>query len=291
MTKKSKYGKSLKRAKDRVRKWQDHHTSPTNVKLNKMESDAVLRDLCPWCEFDGKCPEILRDGTTFQYCKVKSWDLQVTWVRVSEDRSRVSIGQKYGRLTVRNRRLYVAKQFIVREPKVVWWVCQCDCGNYVTQRGYNLLSGQVKSCGCMKRGRPKNTNLEARYTMKRIRKKSSLQRLAKVAMGHSSRIGQQIDVRTKFNKQVCYVPARCRCGGIIRYDSGNTKVCELCGSFMEGQYFLEDFVSRIFDDPADSPTHDSLVEMFYARQVPKFTEHSDDMDGLLRRREMRNRKL
>ena len=29
------------------------------------------------------------------------------------------------------------------------WICKCDCGNYTTVTLNNLLSGNVKSCGCL----------------------------------------------------------------------------------------------------------------------------------------------
>ncbi len=30
-----------------------------------------------------------------------------------------------------------------------FWVCRCDCGNFVTVKGGNLKTGNTKSCGCL----------------------------------------------------------------------------------------------------------------------------------------------
>jgi len=53
-------------------------------------------------------------------------------------------GMKFGRLTVleetggRN-----------KDGKVLW-KCQCECGNIKTNSGSNLISGAIKSCGCLR---------------------------------------------------------------------------------------------------------------------------------------------
>ena len=51
-------------------------------------------------------------------------------------------GQKFGKLTV--------IKFGGRN-KVTLWECQCDCGNIKTISGKNLKSGQIKSCGCLRK--------------------------------------------------------------------------------------------------------------------------------------------
>ena len=30
------------------------------------------------------------------------------------------------------------------------YVCECECGNIITVKGYNLLNGNTQSCGCLK---------------------------------------------------------------------------------------------------------------------------------------------
>ena len=48
-------------------------------------------------------------------------------------------GHRYGGLTA----LYP-----VEGKQCAWWLCRCDCGNYITVRGYSLRQGMTKSCGC-----------------------------------------------------------------------------------------------------------------------------------------------
>ena len=50
-------------------------------------------------------------------------------------------GQRFGRLTVVSRADNIGRQTA--------WVCRCDCGNEKIIQGWNLKSGQVKSCGCI----------------------------------------------------------------------------------------------------------------------------------------------
>lgn len=53
-------------------------------------------------------------------------------------------GQKFGRLTVIQR---VAKPK-ERKSKEAFWLCKCDCGNERIVSGYEIRSGNTKSCGC-----------------------------------------------------------------------------------------------------------------------------------------------
>ena len=53
------------------------------------------------------------------------------------------IGEKFGRLTVESR-------FGTNKRKRATWKCLCDCGNYVVAESNNLVSGNTRSCGCLK---------------------------------------------------------------------------------------------------------------------------------------------
>lgn len=51
-------------------------------------------------------------------------------------------GRRFGRLVAIHR---------VASPKVVVWLCKCDCGSELPVRYGSLTSGNTKSCGCLKR--------------------------------------------------------------------------------------------------------------------------------------------
>ena len=51
-------------------------------------------------------------------------------------------GQKFGRLTV------IRKAKNPSEAHIKW-LCECECGNFITTRGTSLRSGITKSCGCL----------------------------------------------------------------------------------------------------------------------------------------------
>ncbi len=53
-------------------------------------------------------------------------------------------GQKFGRLTVIERHERPKE----RRSREAFWLCKCDCGNESTLSGYELRSGNTKSCGC-----------------------------------------------------------------------------------------------------------------------------------------------
>lgn len=60
------------------------------------------------------------------------------------------IGQKFGRLTV-------LKDSNKRSKNgSIYWTCQCDCGNIKDILGTQLISGQTKSCGCIRKEKASN---------------------------------------------------------------------------------------------------------------------------------------
>lgn len=55
-------------------------------------------------------------------------------------------GQRFGRLTVIESDGYFYNKS--GRPYAIAWKCRCDCGNVVRHSRSNLLSGEIKSCGC-----------------------------------------------------------------------------------------------------------------------------------------------
>lgn len=55
----------------------------------------------------------------------------------------IQVGDKFGRLTV--------VEFAGIKNHAGRWKCVCDCGLTVVVNGYNLRSGNTKSCGCLHR--------------------------------------------------------------------------------------------------------------------------------------------
>lgn len=60
-------------------------------------------------------------------------------------------GQRFGRLTVLSLVDSIAGADVPTK-----WLCQCDCGNMLEVRAYNLKSGGSQSCGCLQRERAAN---------------------------------------------------------------------------------------------------------------------------------------
>ena len=60
-------------------------------------------------------------------------------------------GQKFGRLTVLN----INEDIPHGHQQSPYWLCKCDCGNFTSVRGYQLTSGGIQSCGCLRNERIK----------------------------------------------------------------------------------------------------------------------------------------
>ena len=54
-------------------------------------------------------------------------------------------GERFGKLTVLE-----LDSFQYNDGRGARWICQCDCGSTVTVLSGRLVSGQTKSCGCLK---------------------------------------------------------------------------------------------------------------------------------------------
>lgn len=59
--------------------------------------------------------------------------------------------QRFGKLTVLSRNIDITVQG--GDPQ---WICQCDCGNIVSVRSYQLRQQRTQSCGCLRKKTPPN---------------------------------------------------------------------------------------------------------------------------------------
>lgn len=56
----------------------------------------------------------------------------------------------FGRLTVKEKVVDIDNYKIVNHLNGTWWRCVCECGNVTIVRRYALISGNTRSCGCMR---------------------------------------------------------------------------------------------------------------------------------------------
>ncbi len=59
------------------------------------------------------------------------------------------IGKTFGKLTV------ICKADKNVYGRRTYWHCSCDCGGKTMLETYVIMGGMTKSCGCLKRGKPK----------------------------------------------------------------------------------------------------------------------------------------
>ena len=67
------------------------------------------------------------------------------------------IGNRYGKLTV--------VEYDGVKDHYAYWKCQCDCGKYVSHRGYFLRKGIVTSCGCESHTKNEKGNTYGKLTV------------------------------------------------------------------------------------------------------------------------------
>lgn len=65
-------------------------------------------------------------------------------------------GKRFGRL--------IATQKDGFRNNKTYWECTCDCGNKVTIQYYSLVSGNSRSCGCLRREKPNHLTHGMSYT-------------------------------------------------------------------------------------------------------------------------------
>lgn len=120
-------------------------------------------------------------------------------------------GRRFGRLTVTGA--------LRRDSNYNWyWNCVCDCGSETVVQGASLKSGDIKSCGCLKR-EVDSARLKARLTT------------------HGESAGQ-----TRSAEYRCWLAMRDRClsPSYKRYPDYGGRGITICERWMKFDNFLED---------------------------------------------------
>lgn len=110
-------------------------------------------------------------------------------------------GQKFNRLLVLKLNNNYKKENKTSRTGA-YWNCLCDCGNEVTVLATDLICGQVKSCGCLR--------------LEKLRE-SCMKDITGQVFGHLTAL--EIDKNYKQEKQInsrsIYWKCRCTCGNIV----------------------------------------------------------------------------
>lgn len=75
-------------------------------------------------------------------------------------KSKIKEGDKYGRLTILEE---VEPTINIKGQKIRRFLCQCECGNKKIVSFYNLLKGNTRSCGCLKKESEQRFGLTRKY--------------------------------------------------------------------------------------------------------------------------------
>lgn len=122
-------------------------------------------------------------------------------------------GQTFGKLKVISQNFEISKQ-----KKCVMWDCICECGNKKTIRSTDLLSGNTKSCGCLR--------------LEKLRESISYDLVGK-RFGYLTVLEEiPFNAELKTTKRV-YWRCLCDCGNIIAVNTSGLKSGETlsCGCY------------------------------------------------------------
>lgn len=98
----------------------------------KPNSTIPLIVICDSCGKEFISNKFQLETNGHQKCK--------TCVLIEKKRKYLTIGDKYGRLTV-----------IGHSERPGYSICECECGNIKEYFNYHLKSGETKSCGCFQK--------------------------------------------------------------------------------------------------------------------------------------------
>ena len=123
-------------------------------------------------------------------------------------------GQKFGRLTALNITTERDSQGLVL------WECQCDCGNKIKVAGSYLKRGRVQSCGCLKKEKLVERNIQHGKAI------NIGDRFGLLTVVEDLGFKQQLSRNKRERWSLC----QCDCGNIIEVrnnnlNNGNTQSC------------------------------------------------------------------
>lgn len=106
-----------------------------------------------WYECECECGgRIAVSGTSLRNGTTKSCGCLRT--ELTRQRNAEYVSQNFDLTGKRFQKLVVKKRLPERRTGSQLWLCECDCGNLHKVTTHHLLSGQVRSCGCLPKREP-----------------------------------------------------------------------------------------------------------------------------------------
>lgn len=125
--------------------------------------------------------------------------------------------KKFGKLTVK----FLDKNRVGSSGQA-YWICECDCGNYTSVRGTDLVAGKSASCGRCNAGKTKRMSIGDKYGKLTI-----------------------LDFLTENGKSL--VKCQCECGNICVKPKNSVKTghTQSCGCLVsKGEYKIENILKE-----------------------------------------------
>jgi len=220
----------------------------TKKHLKKSQSQSIIINECPWCEYEWKCYQQNRSSSGQSICIRRSTETLSVYLWTDDKKPKIEIGETYGFLTV--------LEFSHKDKKgKLFFSCICKCGRKINVRSDNLLGGNTTSCGCM-RGKRDNMITSRRNNIllcaeDKLCKGCKIGSVVNpdgtrhvVSTEHHSKVGCKVDklvtVEDKqdphnpetnyhyFIDDTCYV-----CGGLVRTNSRAEQECEDCSTIQQ----------------------------------------------------------
>lgn len=184
------------------------------IEHNLKSKSAFWKCKCSCGNFKTVIGRDLRNNT-IQSCGCLGKEIRLEKVH---NRVKNIIGQEFERLTV------IDKVIDKEKNNQLKWLCKCSCGNTVIATKQDLISGHLKSCGCLKKEKTQQLNFKD-LTNQKFGKLLALEYINN-------------------SKWKC----KCDCGNIKNIDSyslisGATQSCG-CWNKSRGEYTIENWLKE-----------------------------------------------